>query len=258
MEKENRIYNSDLLKGTGLIQETLQLLDIYEAGKTKQELLDEVIELNSLGKGHINRTKDIVNNAFQRRYLSEGEETVLSLKKLRERYISLEQISQILFIYTCRANLILFDFTVEVYQKHAKKGALMLPEKATLFFIEDAIKDGHIPVKWADSTKRKVSEHMNACLIDFKLIDRSKKLLPFFIHDFTVNYWMHILHFKGYTDKAVLSAEEWALFGLDKQDVVTLMQRLSYTGHFIFQYSGELVNITWKYQNMSEFIHGAT
>lgn len=257
MEDIQKTYNSDLLKGTGLIPETLLLLDVYEPGITKPELTEKVLELNSLGKEHENRTKDIIHHTFNRRYLIEGEETVISLKSLREKYVSLEIISQILFIYTCRANDILFDFVKDVYQKCVAQGEIHLPSRATLKFIEESIRNGRIPKKWADTTKRKVSEHMTACLIDFKLIDRSKNILPFFIHDFTMNYWMHALHFKGKSDKAILLADEWSLFGLFEQEVLSIMQRLSYAGHFIFQNSGELIKITWKYKNMNEFINGA-
>ena len=121
MESNQRKYNSDLLKGTGLIQETLVLLDVYRKGITKEEFTREVIDSNSLGKEHENRIKDIVNHVFRRRYLDEGEETVLELKGLRTKYLPLETLTQIFLIYTCRANLILFDFVADLFSDLLKK-----------------------------------------------------------------------------------------------------------------------------------------
>jgi hypothetical protein len=258
MALNTRVYNSDLLKGTGLIQETMVLIDLFREGMTKQELIDQVLEFNPLAKEHENRTKDIVNRVFQGRFLKEGGEVVLEIQQLRNGYVSLEIISQIIFIYTCRANLILFDFVKDIFQPLAKSGNPLLPEKAAVYFIEEAIRDGRIPTRWSDSTKRRVARHINACLIDFKLIDNSKRTIPFFINDVTAHYWIHKQHFNGLSDAAIMSLDEWNLFGLNQQDVIGILARLSLAGHFVLQQSGELIRVTWKYQSMKEFIDGIT
>jgi len=258
MEINNRIYNSDLLKGTGLIQETMVLIDLYREGMTKQELIDQVIEFNPLAKEHSNRTKDIVNHAFHRRFLKNDVDSVIEIQQMRNRSVSLEIISQILFIYTCRANLILFDFVKEVFQQQSKNGNPILSEKLALDFIKMSVQDGRIPKTWSDSTRERVARHINACLNDFKLIDNAKKIMPFFINDLTANYWMHKQHFKGVSDQAIINLDEWNLFGLERHDVINLVHRLSLAGSFLFQHSGEIIKINWKYKSMKEFINGIT
>lgn len=254
MTEEIRKYNSDLLKGTGLIQETLLLLDIYKPGIQKNKFIEEVIESNVLVKNHNNRIKDIIEHVFFRRYVNYNEDAVVALKYLREKHIGLEILNQLLLVYTCRKNLILFDFITEVYQKLISQGVSVLPQNAAKEFIEESIKNGNIEKAWADSTKRKVAEHINACLIDFKLTDRQKNLLPLFLSDTVTNYLAHELHFKGYSDEAIITAEEWRLFGYDRYDTIRHLERLAIQGHFIFQFSGELVKITWHYNNMKELI----
>lgn len=258
MEINNRVYNSDLLKGTGLIQETMVLIDLYRAGMSKLDLVKLVLEFNPLAKDHENRTKDIINHTFYRRFLKDGESTVLEIQALRNNYISLEIINQIIFIYTCRANLILFDFVKEIFQNFSKNGNLILPEKSEIEFIESAIRDSRIPLKWSDSTKQRVARHIGACLNDFRLTDKSKRILPFYINDLTANYWIHKQHFAGLSDASIIELDEWNLFGLDRQDVLNLMHRLSLAGSFVYQHSGELIKITWNYKSMNEFINGIT
>lgn len=255
MGERNVTYNSDLLKGTGLIQETIQLIDYYEPGISKQEFTAKVIDYNTLGKAHENRIKDIVHHVFYKRYLKEGEETVLELQTLRSKFVSLEQLSHILLMLTAKANPILFDFIVEVFHKEIKKGEQNLPNKAALDFIELAIKEGRIERNWAKSTKQKVSEHINACLIDFKLIDRNKQILPQYIDDFVFNYWLHKLHFSGVTDNNLMAHPDWQLWGIEPQEWLQIVNRLSYKGFFVFQYSGELTHITWNYKSVKEFIN---
>lgn len=249
-----RKYNSDLLKGTGLIQETLSLLDVYKPGISKKDFTEEVIHSNALIKNHDNRMKDIIEHVFYRRFVNYGEDSVLALKYLRDKHLGLEVLRQLLLVYTCRRNLILFDFISNVYQKLIQKGAVELPQNAAREFIDENIKNGNIEKAWADSTKRKVAEHMNACMIDFKLTDRQKRLLPLFLSDTVANYLTHELHFKGYSDEAIATAEEWTLFGYDRYDTIKHLERLAIQGHFIFQNSGDLIKITWHYQNMKDLI----
>jgi hypothetical protein len=152
----------------------------------------------------------------------------------------------------------LFDFVKDILQPLAQSGNSLFPDKAANNFIEIAIRDGRIPTKWSESTKRRVARHMYACLNDFKLIDNSRQILPFFINDITANYWIHKQHFNGLTDAAILSLDEWRLFGLNLQDVVGILNRLSLAGHFVLQHSSELIRITWRYQTMKESIDGIT
>jgi hypothetical protein len=254
MIEEIRKYNSDLLKGTGLVQETLLLLDIYKPGIPKKEFIEGVIDSNVLVKNHNNRIKDIIEHVFYRRYVNYSEESVLALKSLREKHIGLEILIQLLMVYTCRKNLILFDFIRNVYQKLIQQGAPTLPQNAAKDFIEENIKNGNIEKAWADSTKSKVAEHVNACMIDFKLTDRQKYLLPLFLSDTVANYLAHELHFMGHSDEAITIAEEWSLFGYGRYDTIKHLERLAIQGHFIFQNSGDLIRITWHYKNMKEFI----
>jgi len=258
MENQTLKYNSDLLKSTGLIQETIVLLETYEFGISKYELTKKVIDSNLLSKATNKRIKDIIYHAFYKRYFDKDENIIRNLKMLRSKYISNESFLQMLLIYTCRANLILFDFIIETYYSAFSKGYQFIDSNDPKEFIAEAIKDGRIEKQWADSTRRKVSEHIIATLIDFKLIDKSKRILPFHVSDLTVNYLIHELHFSGYSDNQILDAKEWKLFGCSKDDAIKFFERISFQGHFIFQYSGELLKISWKYNSMNECIDGIT
>src|SRR6185312_16069506 len=246
-------YNSDLLKGTGLIQETLLLLDIYEPGISKKDLIEGVIQSNVLVKSHKNRIKDIIKHVFYRRFFTHGESAVIALKKLRAAHIPLETLSQLFLVYTCRRNLILFDFITEVYQKLAQQNESILPQDAATLFIEESLRSGHMEQAWAESTKKKIAQHIHACLIDFKLIDKQKNILPLYLSDAAANFLAHEMHFNNCSDEAIVNAEEWRLFGYTRYDIIKHLERLSFQGHYIFQNSGDIIKIAWVYHNMNEF-----
>lgn len=247
-------YNSNLLKGTGLIQEMLVLIESYESGESALEFQKRVLEEGILSKSTNSRTIDVVRNIFRTRFLDQNLEVTNYLKSMRSHYVSMEVITQLFLLYTCRANPILADFISEVYYPLIEDDKSIVTAEDPKVFIRSAISDGRIQTSWAPSTIEKVSEHINACLIDFGLVDKSKQILPFRAIDLTVNYLLHELHFQGYSDMNILHHRDWQIFNLDSTELALTAERISFRGSFIFQYSGEILKIGWNYHSMEEFI----
>jgi hypothetical protein len=252
--QEEKIYNSNLLKGTGLVQEMLVLIEAFDPGESSIAFQKRVLEQGLLSKSTENRIIDVVRNIFTTRFLGYEIDVPVTLANMRNNYVSMDVINQLFYIYTCRANPILGDFVREVYFPFIKKGFQKINTNDPKDFIRTALSDGRIPKSWSTSTINKVSEHMIACMIDFNLIDRSKTIIPFRIIDLTANYLAHELHFRGFSDDDIWKYEDWQLFGLEPIDVINILERLSYQGSFLFQFSGELLNISWKYKSMDEFV----
>ena len=251
---EQRTYNSNLLKGTGLIQETLTLVEYYEEGESILDYHKRILEGGLLSKSTENRVKDIVRNVFAGRYLVYDLPIPKYLRNMRDNYASMDVITQLFYIYTCRANAILADFIREVYFPKSWKSYSSLKASDPKDFIRESLMDGRIPVSWSDSTVSKVSEHIIATLIDFRLIERNKNILPYRLIELSANYLIHELHFRGLTDYDIWHHEDWKLFGLTKEEVIKEIEKISFSGTFIFQFSGELLRISWQYKNMEDFI----
>lgn len=247
-------YNSNLLKGTGLIQEMLILLDAYESTEPYSDFQERVVRDDLLSKSTENRVIDIVRNIFKDRFLGYDLNIPKILREMREEYVSMSVLTQIFYLYTCRANKLLVDFVVEVYFKKLNSGYNELKASDPKNFIKVALSDGRIETNWSESTINKVSEHIIATLIDFELIQRNKTFLNFQIFDLTANYLAHELHFRGISDNYIWYHEDWKLFGLSPYDVISLFERLANKGTFIMQFSGEILNISWNYKNIYEFI----
>lgn len=254
LQNKEITYNSNLLKGTGLIQEMLILIEAYEPGDSALEFQKRVLNEGILSKSTDNRTIDIVRNIFKTRFLDQKLNVPSYIKLMREKYVSMEVINQLFLIYTCRANPILADFIFEVYFDLIKQSKSRVKAEDPKIFIKSAVSDGRIKTSWSKSTIEKVSEHINACLIDFGLVDKSKEILPFRPFELTVNYLIHELHFQGYTDMNILDHRDWKIFNLDRSSLSPIVERISFKGTYIFQYSGEILKIGWKYKNMEEFI----
>jgi hypothetical protein len=248
-------YNIDLCKGTGLIQETILLLMMYKSGLSKQEMTREAITSNILVKASDKRIKDIVEIAFFKRYVNDDPSIPVNLQVLLTKSLSLDVVTQLFLIYTSRANLILMDFIIQVYWPEVRKGTKDLNFNYSRKFISETIRQTDLISGWSETTQKRMASYIISTLVDFRFLDKERKVKPVFLHDFTANYLAHELHFKGLSDNAIVESNDWKLFGYSRLDTINHLERLSFQGHFIFQNSGEIVKINWSYKNMQEFTH---
>ena len=255
MSRIKKKYNSDLLKGTGMVQETIQLLSLYKPEISKNQMVKKAIESNILVKASNMRIKDIVEIIFYKRYVNESPNTPVYLQTLINNVSKLDVTVQLLLIHTARSSKILNDFIFHVYWPEVNKGTKELDSFAAMKFIENLIKDGDLITNWSDSTKRRVASHIISTLVDFRFLNKDRTVMPIFLLDITANYLAHELHFKGLSDNAVVEAEEWKLFGYSRFETIKHLERLSFQGYFILQNSGEIIKINWTYKNMEEFTH---
>jgi hypothetical protein len=105
----------------------------------------------------------------------------------------------------------------------------------------------------------RVARYLVGTLADFGLLEEgrqsTREIRPFYIDDTLITYLAYVIHFDGYSDTSILEHPDWALFGLMREDVYRQLEQVSYDGHFIVQYSGELLRISWEYESLDECLH---
>jgi hypothetical protein len=255
-----RKYTTALSKGQGLIPETLSLLQIWKPGMTSSQLVSSALDTGILAKATAHRVRGVITEGFGPRYLVDSPAPALHLRYLLARGVPIKGLLQLFFVYAARANLILHDFVREVYWVKYSAGGTHIDKEDALHFIESGINRGFIPKPWSTGMRDRVAGYLLGCLDDFGLLSSARKgrreIVPFNIASLTTLYFAHELHFRGLSDSAVLEHSDWGLFGLEIRDVVRELERVSYGGHFVIQYSGEILRIAWKYRSMEECLDG--
>ena len=246
-------YNSNLLKGTGAVSETISLLSIYDRDTTKKSLLDYVLSTNFLSTNTEKRARDIVEKVFFNRYMQHNHLVPYWLRLTREKGLMVNQLSQLLYVYTLRENAILYDYVIKVLNPVKASGANYIPKSKADEFIKELNDNGTL--EWSSTSQVRMGQHMRGTLVDFNVIDLNGNILSFEANDFTVLYLMHELHFGGLSDMAIWEHEDWGLFNMGKYDVLQRIMNLSLKGGFIAQSSGDLLTISWKYNSMEEMIN---
>ena len=130
----------------------------------------------------------------------------------------------------------------------------MITNEEARRFVERAIDDRKTTKRWSEKVVRNVAGYLTGCCADYGLLERgqktSRKIVPFRISSQVAAYLAYELHFSGVGDNALLTHEDWQLFGLAREDVLEEIKRLSLKGLLIVQSAGDVVRISWKQKDM--------
>ncbi len=250
---ESSLYTTQLGAGLGLVSETKTLLDLWSPGLSSGELNQIALASGRFPTVTARRLRNIVVECFAPRYLKAAGSPAEHLKRLSGVF-STADLSQLMLVFTCRANPILGDFIREVYWSRYTGGYAQITNDDARTFVERAINDGKALKRWADKTVQNVAGYLTGCCADYGLLERgqktSRKILPFRISPSVAAYLAYELHFAGLGDNALLTHEDWQLFGLAREDVLEEIKRLSLKGLLIVQAAGDVIRISWKQQDM--------
>ena len=187
------------------------------------------------------------------RYLVAENGPAIHLKRLGP-VLSNAELTQLMLLFTCRANSILRDFVREVYWTRYAGGYTMITNDEALRFVERAIDDRKIIKRWSGKMVRNVAGYLTGCCADYELLERGqktvRKIVPFRISPQVAAYLAYDLHFSGVGDNTLLMHEDWQLFGLAREDVLGEIKQLWLNGLLIIQAAGDVIRISWKQQDM--------
>ena len=250
-------YTTQLGAGCGMVDATITLLETWQPDHSASNLLDVTMGQGTLGSMTARRQRNIIKEMFATRYLSDAPPAARWLKPLTSQ-MPRSDLSALFLVYTARANEIFHDFLTEVYWPSYAAGRQDLDTYLAQDFIRQAGQAGIIEPMWSDSMVKRVGAYLLSCCADYGLLEPGRKskraITPASLSTRAALYLVHELHFQGINDNSVLHHRDWGLFGLEVPDVLELFKRLVAQDHFLLQYSGDLLRISWKHQNMEEVI----
>lgn len=248
-------YTTELSKGQGMMQETLAILNLWTPSMSVAELKSTAVQKGAIGRATALRVQDIVGRVFAARYLRDHAKPALYIKNLLDQGIPVNRLNQIFLIYTARAHDILHDFITEMYWGKYEAGATVITRQDALEFIDRAANNGIVTPRWSEKMMHRVARYLTGCLTDFQMAGKDRggkrEIIPFKVKPLTTVFLAHEIHFAGYSDNALIEYPDWRLFGLTPMDVRYELERIS-NGHFITQFSGNLLRIAWKHKTMEE------
>jgi hypothetical protein len=201
----------------------------------------------------------VIIEAFRPRYLIDRAAPARLLKAVSDS-LPKEDFRSLCFLFTCRANPILADFVCQVYWPRYAAGGKAVSKKDSLDFVSSAVSDGRTTTRWSEATVTRVASYLLGACGDFGLLGPMKAgvrlINTFRITPNITSILAHDLHYRGLSDNALLRSPDWGLFGLEPDDVVEELKRLSLRGALIVQSAGGLTHVSWRHKSMEELAHG--
>ena len=254
-----RAYTTQLGAGLGMVNETLEILRVVEPGDTQNKLKARVVSRGLFARATARRARNIVVEMFAPRFLVQADQPARWLQSLLAARAPMEDLTQIFFLQTARAQVVFADFVREVYWPRYSAGARTLNRAEAEAFIQRALDAGRMPKRWSEAMIQRVSGYILGCCSDFGLLETSVRahrgIQRFSIRPKVALYLAYDLHFSGSSDMSLVHHPDWKLFGLEPTEVLAQMKRLANDGHWLVQSSADLIQISWKYRSMEETIH---
>ena len=249
----NKAYTTQLQAGLGLIEESQKLLALWSEDMSVSDLVSVALKSGAFPNITYRRLRNIIAEGFKPRYLVNNNYPAKYLQRLSGKTKSRE-FDQLLFLFTCRAHLILADFVRTVYWQSYIAGKTRISNEDARDFVIRANQGGKTFKPWSESTIRRVSAYLTGCCSDFGLLEKGGKgnraILPYQVESLTAIFLSYELHFSGLGDNSMLSHPDWGLFGMDRDDVLNELKRHAMKGAFIIQSAGEATRIGWQYETM--------
>lgn len=246
-------YTTQLQAGLGLINETKTLLELWSPGMSANQLHQVALASGRFPTVTARRLRNIVAECFAPRYLVAGGAPAAHLKRLAATLPTTE-LTQLMLIFSSRASPLLGDFIRQVYWARYAGGYTQITNDDARALITRGIHDGKTVKRWSDTTVRRVSAYLTGCCADYGMLERgrrsSRRILPFRIAPSVATFLAYELHFSGVADNALLTHEDWQLFGLARADVLENLKRLSLMGRLIVQAAGDMIRIGWQQHDM--------
>jgi len=251
------VYTSTLNAGLGMLAETRLLLALWQPGMSTTDLQKAALASGQFPKITARRLRNLVVEGFAPCYLIDGGKPALVLQQTQD-FLTRREFEQLLFIYTCRAHAILADFVHEVYWPAYSAGRGSVSNENSQSFVTRANEDGKTAAPWSGSTVTRVARYLTAYCADFGLLEQgmrqSRRILPYWIEPRTAAFLAYDLHGSGLGDNALLAHPDWALFGLDRLDVLEELKKLALKGLLIVQAAGGVTKISWQLPSMEALI----
>ena len=159
-------------------------------------------------------------------------------------------IVQIMYLLSARFDPMIRDFVLTTYWPRVKKGEFFFPSSTAFDFLVAAAQEGRPGAIGSECSLKKNSSGINGICLGYGLWRRQNKngylATPIIVHSNVIPLLACELHDRGLSDEAVIRHLDWALLGMNREDVLAELRSSRFTNVFLCQSNSNLVSISWK------------
>src|SRR5260370_29221107 len=141
---DTRLYTTQLQAGLGMIQETTELLRLWRPNESPSDLKERVVTSGVFSRATARRARNLVIEMFKPRFLANGSEAAANLKLLVDVNHNGDDLSQLYFLYTARAQAVFGEFVTQYYWLRYSARASNLERPQPQDFLRRALDTGRM------------------------------------------------------------------------------------------------------------------
>jgi hypothetical protein len=258
--KLSTTYTSDLQKTAAVISEMTELIRIWEPGMTADALAERALSSGVLGRVSTVRVRDIVQRSFKQRFLEPDDAHARHAKTALEAGLRPALIRELFLLIFVRTYRVAQDFLVERYWPACAAGHETISNKEIVAFLKDSFGSERNPQGWSESVTTRVARNLGKSLTDFGLFESERtsirRIRLWEPSDFLITYVLLDAALRETGDTSLLYLPEWRALGMNREDIISRCRRLGGVhGPFLFQYSGELAQFSWRHRTLEDLIY---
>jgi len=251
-------YTTAISKGAGMVNETRKLLEYWDPSESLDSFVRRVQDEDILGHATAYRTRDTVLRVFAPRFLRPTDKPARVLKHILLSNLPPNTFTEMLFIYACRVDPLIYDFTRREFWPAVRRGRTLLNTDTAVAFLSEAAYDGRLSPPWSDSVQVRIGRCILGILRDVGFLRERqrgrKEIVDYRMTDEGLALLARDLHESGITDAAICEHPDWGLFGLNRAEVLERLDALGEDRGLIVQRAGSVVKLTWLIDSMEGLI----
>ncbi len=255
---KERKYTTAISKGAAMLDETRRLLEHWSPGQSLDAFAKRVQDEDVLGNATAYRTRDAVRRVFAPRFLKPTDKPARVLKRVLERNLPGRTFTELLLVYACRNDPLLYDFTSREFWLAVRRGRSVLDTDAVLSFLSEAVVDGRLESQWSENVSVRIARCVLGMLRDVGFLREAKRgrkeIVDYRVSDEGAGILARELHEAGITNSSLCSHRDWGLFGMNRAEVLERLDHLGEERGIVVQRGGSVVHFTWYVDSIEEMI----
>lgn len=251
-------YTSRLLKGGALLEDTRQVVDLWDPDKTPQDNFTQISNGNLLAKRSTSRLDDVLYGAIRRRYVEPGPHVFRALKSL---VTAPQEFREACYYETSRADLLLAAFAQGPLWNWWQQGRTTVTVDDALGWLVKLREYGDLP-EWTLQVRNRVAQGLLSTLRDFGVLTgvargTRKEIAPAYLSPLGFAYAAWREQEQGASSRALVGSRIWHRWLLDEAQVEERFNQAARLGVLRFSRAGSVVRVDWLKDSLEEVIRAA-
>lgn len=249
------MYTVNIQKGGAMLDDTRQVIEVWDDAEDPASNMHRIAEGNLLGKTSRKRSDDVLRRIIGPRFVTPGPEIIPALRLLRN---DARAFREACFYETARDELLLAAFAEgPIFDWHST-GRIGVTVDETKVWLESLTRAGDLP-EWTDTVRTKVSRGLLAALRDFGVLSGAVRK-EFNSPGMSAKGFAYVAyreHERGVSARALVQSTIWRRWLLDTRWINDLLTQVERLGLLHYARAGSAVRIDWRAMSLGDVVRVA-